>query len=66
MPTLLLESLNVLHTFGKENGVQVYINQIIEILQTKKNIIMLDQASLMSIFSNSPYKITFVLVDATG
>lgn len=30
--TFLLESVNVIHTVGKEHSVQVYIDKIVEIL----------------------------------
>lgn len=36
MPALLLESLEILHTFWKEHSIQVHIDQIIEILNSKK------------------------------
>lgn len=35
MPALLLKGLEILHTLGEEYSIQIYINQVIEILNVQ-------------------------------
>lgn len=40
MPTFLLKCLKILHAFWIENSIQIYINQVVEILNSWNSLLL--------------------------
>lgn len=73
MPTLLLKCLVVFHTFREEYSIEVYINQIVEILFLKQQQcikIHIESNKKVPHFKEQTHETleagTFVFVEATG